>query len=151
VGVEPGTLTTFHPVLALVQMLSEVTDPLNYAPDWFAEAPEWAARPVPMLLTEGLLDTYTPPVTIEALATAGRVPVVGELYAEPEGFALRGLGADARPAEGNAEGWDGEPVTAGLAQFPDQDHFAIYHDPDARGLYKDFLESAVHGAAELPR
>ena len=151
VGVEAGTLTTMHPVLALVQMLSEPTDPLNYASAWFAEAPSWpGTRPVAVLLTEGLEDTYTPPLTIESLATAAHLPVVGRMYAEPEGFDLRGLGADSRPAKGNVRGWDDSRVTAGLAQFPGQGHFAIYDDRDAKGLYKDFLESAAAGDPELP-
>lgn len=150
VGVEAGTLTTFHPVLALVQTLSEVTDPLNYAPYWFAVAPAWPARPVPVLLTEGLEDTYTPPLTIESLATAARLPVVGTLHAEPQGFPLRELGAQAFPAEDNVEAWEGSRVTAGLAQFPGQGHFAIYDDRDAKDLYKDFLESAAAGHPELP-
>ncbi len=151
VGVEPGTLTTFHPVLALVQMLSEPTDPMNYAPYWNAEAPPWRAAPVSVLLTEGLEDTYTPPVTIESLATAGRLPVVGEMYVEPAGFSLRGLGADTRPAHDNVQGWDGTQLTSGLAQFPGQGHFAIYYDNDARDLYKDYLESSVQGDPELPK
>lgn len=151
VGVEAGTLTTLHPVLALVQMLSEPTDPLNYASSWFAEAPPWpGVRPVPVLLTEGLLDTFTPPVTIESLATAAHLPIVGTMYAKPAGFDLRDLGADNFPAKGNVEGWDGSRVTAGLAQYPDEGHFAIYYDKDAKDLYKDFLESAAYGETELP-
>lgn len=151
VGVEAGTLTTHHPVLALVQMLSEATDPLNYAGAWYAEEPPWRASPVPVFLTEGLQDTYTPPLTIESLATAAHLPVVGTMYAEPLGFELRGLGAHALPAADNVVGWDGEALTAGLAQFPDQGHFAIYYDRDAQDLYKDFLETALAGAPELPR
>ncbi len=148
-GVQAGTLTTMHPVLGLVQMLSEATDPLNYAPTWFAEQPDWSAPPANILMTEGLLDTYTPPVTIEALATAARTPIVGEPAAEPPGFALRGLGAEALPAADNVTAWNGESVTAGLGQFADQGHFAIYYDKDASRLYLNFLESAVAGAPEL--
>jgi hypothetical protein len=47
--------------------------------------------------------------------------------------------------------FDGSRVTAGLAQFEGQGHFAIYDDRDARSLYKDFLETAAAGAPELPR
>lgn len=151
-GVPSGTLTTLHPVLGLVQMLSEATDPMNYAPYWFSEAPLWpAGPPVSILLTEGLEDTYTPPFTIESLATAARLPVAGSMPSEPAGYPLRGLRAYERPLAANAPSWTGSAVTAGLAQFPGQGHFAIYDDADAKDLYKDFLESAAEGAPELSK
>jgi pimeloyl-ACP methyl ester carboxylesterase len=151
-GVPSGTLTTLHPVLGLVQMLSEATDPMNYGPYWFSEDPPWpAGRPVAILLTEGLEDTYTPPFTTESLATAARLPVVGKMTAEPAGFALRGLDEEGRPAERNVNGYDGSVVTAGLVQFPGQGHFAIYDDRDAKDLYRDFLETAAAGRPALPK
>ncbi len=149
VGLESGSLTTLHPVMMLVQMLSEATDPLNYSPYWFAEEPPWRAHPVPILMTEGLEDTFTPPVSIEALATSGRIPIVGTMRAEPPGFDLRDLGAESLPTEANVTGWDDSSLTAGMAQFAGQGHFAIYDDRDAKDLYKDFLESAAAGAPEL--
>jgi hypothetical protein len=103
-----------------------------------------------MLLTEGLLDTYTPPRTIEALATAARLPIAGEMLYEPEGFALRELGPESLPLKNNVLSWDGDDeVTAGLAQFADQGHFAVYDDKDAMDLYRDFLESASYGTPKL--
>ncbi|MBM4390171.1 MAG: hypothetical protein FJ090_03535 [Deltaproteobacteria bacterium] len=149
-GIDEANLSVLHPVLGIVQMLSEVTDPMNYGPNWIAEEPGWEARAVPVLMTEGLEDTYTPPRTIEALATAARLPIAGEMLYEPLGFDLRGLGAEDRPVEDNVVGYDGNEVTAGLAQFADQGHFAVYYDRDARNLYRDFLESASYGSPELP-
>lgn len=137
-------LSVLHPVLGMVQMLSDATDPMNYGPYWFSWAPEWEGESVDMLLTEGLEDTYTPPRTIEALATAAGMPIAGEMLYEPAGFALRGLGAEALPFEENIVGFDGGEVTAGLAQFADVGHFAIYEDDDAKDLYRDFLESAAY-------
>ena len=149
-GVPSGTLTAQHPVLGLVQMLSEATDPMNYAPYWYAEAPIWpAGPPVAVLLTEGLEDTFTPPFTIESLATAARMPIAGNMVAEPAGFELRGLGASDRPLARNVTAWNGDEVTAGLAQFAGEGHFAIYDNADAKDLYKDFLETAAAGAPEL--
>jgi pimeloyl-ACP methyl ester carboxylesterase len=146
---EGETLTTFHPVVGLVQMLSEATDPLNYAPWWFAEAPDWDAAPLPVVLTEGLDDTSTPSVTTEALAAAGRVPIVGTPANDPLALELRGLAPDDLPAEGNAVDWHGAPHTAGLAQFPEDDHFAIYDNRDALRIYRDLLVSALEGAPRL--
>jgi pimeloyl-ACP methyl ester carboxylesterase len=142
---EDEELTTFHPVVGLVQMLSEATDPLNYGPYWFAESPVWPASPVPIVLTEGLLDAATPSVTTEALAAAARVPIVGEPATDPEALELRGLGVDELPTEGNALDWNGDPITAGLGQFEDNDHYAIYQNRDALQLYRDMIVSALDG------
>lgn len=139
-------LTTFHPVVGLIQMLSEATDPLNYAPWWFAEEPPWDAAPLPIVLTEGLGDLSTPSITTEALAAAGRVPVVGPIATSPESFVLRGLTAEPLPTGGNALDWTQSAITAGLGQYPDDDHFAIYDNRSARRLYRDFLSSALEGA-----
>lgn len=146
---EGETLTTFHPVTALVQTLSEATDPLNYSPYWYAEDPGWGGRPVPALLTEGLLDAATPSVTTEALAAAAHMPIVGDPATDPEALDLRDLSPDGLPTADNADDWNGDAITAGLGQFPDQDHYAIYYDRDARQLYRDFLVSALDGAPRL--
>jgi hypothetical protein len=140
---EGETADPFHPVVAMVQMLVEVTDPVNYAPYWFAEQGDGAARPVPTLLTEGLLDAATPSLATEALAAAGRAPLVGEPATDPLGLALRGIEGVDLPSSLDAVDWAGEPITAGLAQFADDDHYAIYDNEDAKRLYRDFLESAV--------
>jgi len=145
------SLTALHPVVGVVQTLVEVTDPLNYAPSWFAEEPGWEAAPVPVLLTEGLHDEQTPSVTTEALAAAARIPIVGEAATDPEGIRLRGLRVHALPAEGVAVDWDGDPVTSGLAQYPYQDHYAIYNDDEARRLYRDYLDSAMDGEPVIGR
>ncbi len=146
---EAQEITTMHPVIGVIQMLSEVTDPLNYANVWFAEEPAWPARPLPIELTEGLHDADTPSVATEALAAAGRVPIVGDPATDPLAMELRGLALDTLPTRRNARDWDGEAITAGLAQFPDNGHFAIYENRDARRFYRDFLSSALAGDPEL--
>ncbi|MFZ5481412.1 MAG: hypothetical protein ACOZNI_31920 [Myxococcota bacterium] len=142
---EDEHLSTFHPAIGLIQTLSEVTDPLNYGPWWFAEQPGWEASPIPVLLTEGVEDEMTPADTSEALAVAARVPIVGEPAREPDAMKLRALEPIALPTEGNARDWDDAPITAGLGQFEDVGHFAIYEDRDAKQLYRDFLVSALDG------
>lgn len=135
-----------HPVIGLIQALAEVTDPIHTARGWFAETlPGASGGPLPVLLTEGLLDPYTPSVTAEALAAAGHVPIVGEVAAMSEALRLRENGPDALPARDNASTADGEPITAGLAQFPEDGHFAIYDNRRARSLYKRFAVSVLAG------
>ena len=104
---------------------------------------------MPILLTEGLHDQATPSVTTEALAAAARVPIVGDPSTSPEALTLRGLAPIPLPTSGNVLGWDAAFITAGLGQFPDQDHYAIYQDKAARRLYRDFLVTALDGDAAL--
>ncbi len=146
---ENEELTALHPVIGIVQTLVEATDPLNYGSWWFAEAPPWDTDPLPILLTEGLHDQATPSVTTEALAAAARVPIVGEPATTPEAMTLRGLDTYPLPTQDNALDWDGAAITAGLGQFPDQNHYAIYNDKDARRLYRDFLVTALGDGATL--
>lgn len=150
---EGETLTPFHPVLGLIQTLADATDPVNYAPYWYAEHGDWQARadasPMPMALTEGLLDAYTPSVTAEALAAAGRMPIVGDPASMPEALTLRGLTPMPLPAQDNVAAWDGSAVTAGVAQFPSDGHFAVYDNRSARRFYRDFLTSALGDGAVL--
>ncbi len=144
---EGEELTPFHPVLGLIQTLADATDPVNYAPYWYAERGDWLerenARPMPMEMTEGLLDAYTPAVTAEALAAAGRLPIVGDAATTPEAMTLRGLTPLALPSQDNATDWDGAPITAGIAQFPDDGHYAVYNNPSAKRFYRDFLTSVL--------
>lgn len=146
-------LTSFHPVLGLIQALADATDPVNYAPYWYAEQGHWLDRadapPMPMELTEGLLDEYTPSVTAEALAAAGRMPIVGDAATDPEALELRGLSPLDLPVSGNALDWTGGAVTAGVAQFPDDGHFAVYDNNTAKRFYRDYLTSLLDGSPVL--
>lgn len=146
---EGEELSTFHPVCGLIQTLVEVTDPLNYAPWIYADEPAWPAEPLPVLLTEGLHDEATPPDATEALAAAARVPIVGEPATAPLALDLRGLVPLDLPVSGGSVDWEGAAITAGLAQFPDDDHYAIYDNGTARRMYRDFLASALEGEAVI--
>ena len=131
--------TDLHPVMGLVQMLVEVTDPLYYAPQWYAEAQPGQARSV--LLTEGLHDEQTPADTSEALAVAGRLTLCADFQErDVAGLELRGLEPRELPFGGNAMAPDGTAVTAGLAQF-DSNHFAVFNIAEAANLWADFLYS----------
>ena len=148
---EDEAVTPGHPVVGLIQSLAEVTDPLNAAPWWYAHTPvpTLDTHPLPTLMTEGLMDIYTPSVTAEALAVAGALPTVGTPVHAGEAARLAGLSTAPLPASGNVTGWDDRPVTAGLLQFPDDGHFAVYDNPRARNLYQEFLASALDGAPRI--
>lgn len=152
-GLTLDELDLHHPLVALVQTLSEVTDPINYGRYWFEEPVDGVAPPLDVLQTEGTEDQYTPPPTIEALAGSAGLPTLDPVAQSSDAALLRGLVGQPLPAEANLEGWDGESVTGGLAQFPGYDHFPIFDDTDAALLYQGFLASSLGGdppVLELP-
>jgi pimeloyl-ACP methyl ester carboxylesterase len=138
-------LVESHPVIAMVQTLAEVTDPINYAPYWNRRTPYWETTPISVLMTEGLNDIQTPPDTAEALAAAGHLPLLAPATHVSLAHSLQNEGTHATPAINNRQSWSDERVTAGLAQYEDDDHFAIFNNEDAAALYQQFLKSALDG------
>ncbi len=136
-------LTTFHPTVALVQMTAEATDPINYAPYWHRLEASWSTAPVSVLQTEGLLDVYTPPSSTEALAGASATPIFAPVAQLSTAQELTGLLDEPTPASGNLLAWDGTSVSGGLAQYPDEGHFAIFNQWEAMELYQQFLSSSL--------
>jgi len=143
------SLTTFHPLIGLVQMLVDVTDPINYGHYLINPFPGGAPKDV--ILTEGLLDPYAPPVTTEALAVASGIPLIQPVSHPVEGFTIIGLSTFTPPVNDNVTAPDGTKVTAGLLQFPYDDHFAIFTDTTAIYKYSGFLQSLAYtGTAIIP-
>jgi len=138
-------LVESHPVIAMVQTLAEVTDPINYAPYWNQRDPFWETQPISVLMTEGLNDIQTPPDTAEALAAAGHLPLLAPATHVSMAHRLQNEGTQNTPAQNNRQSWSGERVTAGLAQYEEDDHFAIFNNEDAAALYQQFLLSALDG------
>ena len=146
---ENEDLTELHPVSGLVQVLTEVTDPMNYSAYWFTQDDWFTPAPVNLLLTEGLNDEQTPYGTSEALSASGGLPILEPVAHVSEAHELLGITSEPLPAEDNRSAWDGGFVTVGLAQYPDDDHFAIFDNNDAAALYADFLRTAIDGEAVL--
>jgi len=143
-------LVESHPVIAMVQTLGEVTDPINYAPYWNSRTPFWDTQSISVLMTEGLNDIQTPPDTAEALAASGRLPLLAPAAHVSTAHRLQGGGTLALPATGNRRAWDGKRVTAGLSQYENEDHFAIFNNEDAATLYQHYLRTALmEGAPEI--
>lgn len=141
-----------HPAVALIQWLVDVTDPINYAPYWFAERGDWAGQePISVLLFSGLEDVMTPHRTAEALAAAGRLPWLAPEVTSTEAQALRGLDARHGPLGADAPAFDGA-VTAAFSQWDaPADHFVIFDDGNAARIYREFLRSAAAGEAVVDR
>ncbi len=136
------TLDTFHPAVGLVQMLAEVVDPLNYAPYWFSESVYWDHQSSHILMTEGMMDEYTPPASIEILAAAARIPIIGDPSSINTAQKILQLG---NPTQADLNGEDsmGISITTGLVQYPEDGHFAIFYNEFAGQTYQEFLSSSL--------
>jgi predicted esterase len=152
VGLAPNEeLDTFHPIVGLLQMLGEASDPINYAAHWHHSEPRWSSGPHSVLMFEGTEDIYTPPVAIEALAAAGRIPVLDEQVSASGALALPGTPSGTTPTTRNTIAWDNTKVSSGLMQYEGGGHFVIFEEPTARDAYVHFLQTAMEGEPELKR
>lgn len=139
---DPAEMTEDHPVVQLMQMLVDVTDPIAYAPSYFDhDGSDPSSRPRGVLATEGMHDAQTPPATTEALAAAAGVPVLAPFVSWPLGLTLQGVGPASLPVSGNIALPGGGRTTGVLIQFADRDHFAVFNDPLARAYYREFLRT----------
>lgn len=136
-----------HPIPTLLQTWVEASDTSNYAHLIFAE-PRPGAAPKSVLMTEGLMDVFSPPVSIEALAGAVRLPQINPVHNPVAGLVIRGVSPQSAPATGNVAGG---LATAGLLQFPDDGHFAVFDNDVASRQVFDFLGSlAGDGPVTIP-
>ena len=138
----------FNPVLALLQMYIDRSDPVAYGPLLVRE-PRPGIAPKHIFQSEGFTDRFTPLRSIEALAVAIGVDLVEPVIREVHGLALRGNAVLPPPVTGNRNG-----VTAALLQY-NQDgssdgHFVIFDLSDGRKQSSEFLISlAETGAATV--
>lgn len=136
-GVAPGELDEFHPMMALVQALADPIDPLSYARFYWDPLPGRAPRPV--LHYEGLDDTYTPGVTAEALAIALHATPLAPM---PEPVAWLGpatVGLAPLLARG-------EPARAFAQMRPtrgENGHFVLYREPEGGELAMQFFRAVL--------
>jgi len=146
IRVENEPLSPLYPVLGLVQMAVEPTDPVNYAPYWYAHPGWWPHNaPVPVLLTSGTRDEATPYQTAIALASAGEMPILAPQITTSQPHHMKGLRSQAGPLIDNARAWDGSQVTAAFSQWRDGSHWVVFEEPAAAEVYRSFLDSAADG------
>lgn len=141
-------LDEFNPTLALVQTWIERSDPVNYGP-LLAREPPAGIPPKHVYQSEGLVDDYTPPISIEALATSIGGHPVGPVLQSIDGLALRGRDVLAAPVTGNVDG-----ATVVLLQYEEvagsDGHFVVFDVPAAEAQSAAFLGTlAATGEATL--
>lgn len=133
--------TVEHPIATLLQTWLEASDGSNYAHLIF-ETPQDGFMPTSVLMTEGLLDAYSPPASIEALAGAMYVPQVDPVHQRVPALVLRGTGSFTAPVTANVSGG---LATAGLLQFPEDGHFAVFRNPATQAQIIGFFASFADG------
>ncbi len=143
-GFQTGeTLSELHPITGTVQWLVDPTDPLNYAPYYFHRQGNWATqRPMNVLITSGQLDHATPHRSASAMAAAAHAPQLTPAFDQPPVFGAQQLEGLVPPVAANQAGWDGTPVTSGLSQWAEGDHWVVFDDPAAARMYQRFLVTA---------
>ena len=131
-------IDTFHPVPALLQTFVDAADPLNYGQLWRHRS----ARKTPhLVLTSGLVDTFTPKRNHAGLAGAFGLPLA-QPVAEPLAVTeILGIGTCDAVVSGNLLTDDGEPLTAAMIQFPNDGHFAVFRNPTAQQIFTDFFQT----------
>jgi len=137
--VEGEELDDFHPLASLIQHAADPADPIHFAPHWQA-TPGLQDAPLPgLLVTMGTEDSSTPALATQAMAHAGRIPVVQGDYRIPADRVFPPP-VDSLPVTGNAVAFDGSAVTAGLVQYAGGDHFAGIQDVER---WRGFFERAL--------
>ena len=165
-------LDEFHPLLNLVQQMTEQADAANYGRMFFRDPPP-RVGPKHILVTQGIRDGYTPNVTTDALALAIGVPLVGPVERKVPIMDQLGPKKTSAPLAGNIS-TGGTKITGALLQYEpvpvvpkkscaedgdcgngdicykdrctDDGHFVVFHDPRAIRQYSRFLATlARHG------
>jgi len=135
-----------HPVLTLLQSWVEAGDGVNYGHLLFHE-PRPGFAPKSVLQSEGLMDLFTTPHNIEALAAASWIPQLEPVAAPIEALAIRGVEPMAPPVAGNVAGG---AATAGLLQFPDSGHFVAFDSAVLRGQIRGFFRTFDGATPTIP-
>ena len=151
-GLAPGELDAFHPLLTVVQTLLDPVDPQSFAR--FYREPLAGRTPPSVLHFEGVGDSMTPAETAEALAIALGAPAVSPALRPLERFAPATFERPAPRAgsdsgaivDGNGVGGKTTLALVQLAPTRGEDgHFVLYYEPGIPELAQRFLRDVVDG------
>jgi len=142
---EPGKVSTFHPVLSLLQSWSDPSDPLHYAAiDAVAIGP---SGPVGHHLFQpvGASDTFSPPETELTFAAAAFLPRIAPAVINPKDTGLPSV-------QGNFTVTGTTKVTAAFREYAPSGydgHFVVFRNDQARTDAMKFLARSARG--ETPK
>lgn len=130
------SLDEYHPVLALVQTLAEVSDPTNYG-RWL----KGVARPQSVYVTSGLSDPFTPAIGASIMAANAGLTPIAPMSQDQSFFADRQIIPAPAPISGNS----GNTTT--VFQQLDGGHFAAFDNEH----WADFAADVAHGRVPTAR
>jgi hypothetical protein len=143
---DPGNITIYHPVLALLQNDLDLADPLNHAA-FLVASPVAPANQKHIFQPYGQNDTYAPPSTEQVFAIAAQL---GQA-APPMGVAddIFGSASPIPVPVGGNQMVDGQAITAIVRQYASDGtydgHFVAYFNPQAEADVDHFLADALAG------
>lgn len=132
----------FHPVPAILQTFVDDADPLNYGAAWRADRERFTQH---LVVTSGLLDTFTPKRNHAALAGAFGIPLAAPIAEPVPALDLLGIGTVGEEFSGNIVSVRLAPSTVGMVQFPGDGHFAVFNNLAAQQMFTDFFTTMFSG------
>ncbi|MBT3224656.1 MAG: hypothetical protein HN348_36785, partial [Proteobacteria bacterium] len=140
-------LDRFHPVVALAQLGSDVTDPLSYAQRWRG----WTEHPGGnnILLINGRNDTTTPTRSVNSITIAGDVTPVDQGGWDVDTFDLWDVEAQSLPISGNTSAVNGDKLTIATILDAKEGHYTIYNNEWARQLAVSFWTTGATSVPEI--
>jgi hypothetical protein len=145
-----GPIDLFHPALHLLQMSSEVSDPITFAPLWTTRR----GGPASVLCTHGTADGFVTTPMTASMAIAARIPLIAPTvpnvafpllpgYSYQEGFDLAGLPTLPTPASATV-GRGRRAATSGMTLYEGEGHFPVFDDPDAIAQWTGFMRTLAY-------
>jgi len=140
----------FHPLLSLVQLYFEDSDPINYARLLFQEPPAGMAKK-PIFQSLGLIDNYAPVPVIKSLGMAMGVQPIAPILDPIDGLDFVDLQWGSAPTSDNV---GGAGVTGVLLEYNQKKgsdgHFVIFDIPAAIHQSNRFIGThSATGTAQL--
>jgi len=146
-----GPVDLFHPALHLLQMGSEVSDPVAYAPLFNGRRP---GPPLSILFTHGTADGFVTTPMTAAMVVAGGYPLVAPTFAPiafpelpgyqyQEAFDLAGLPTLVPPVSGNLTRGN-RAATGGLVLYDNQGHFPVFNFAPAITQWTGFMRTLAY-------
>lgn len=145
-----GPVDLFHPALHLLQMSSEVSDPITFAPLWTSRR----GGPASVLCTHGTADGFVTTPMTASMAVAAGIPLIAPTfppvsfpllpgYSYQEAFDLAGLPTLPAPASATV-GRGRRAATSGMTLYEGQGHFPVFDDPNAITQWTGFMRSLAY-------
>lgn len=137
-----------HPLIAIVQLGTDVVDPHNYAMHWAGgpRDPDGAH----VFVVNGYNDTTTFPRSMVAMTIGGDLDVVAPAGWEVDPYEVWDRPSElATPFSGNREAYDGSPLTMGSFLDFEGNHFTVRNNERARDMAIGFWTSALDGVPVL--